>query len=256
MKTTSYVKVIFTGMLIVLSMSAVVQGKLALTTIKTNVVTNGDLDSALVAMRDAMDATNTPFYWLVAESQSGEGHYIFATPHESYSIMDVNWPAAIGEAMSEAELIEFVNDLRTSIKSMSTTRYNARPDLSRAAPEGMNEAVPDAVVLIHLDVVEGKQRQFEDFVKQVIAASDTTAPNTYWQMMSPAFGTNDYLVVATIPQWEDLDTPGKSVSQRIIEHFGERRGERMVEAASGYLHSATNQLYRTRPDVSRPHPGE
>jgi hypothetical protein len=256
MKTTSYVKVIFTGMLMVLSMSAVAQGKLALTTIKTNVVTNGDLDSALVAMREAMDETSTPFYWLVAESQSGEGHYIVATPHESYSIMDMNWTAAIGEAMSQEEMLKFVSDLRTSVKSMSTTRYNARPDLSRAAPEGMNEAVPDAVVLIHLDVVEGKQRQFEDYVKQVIAASDTTAPNTYWQMMSPAFGTNDYLVIATIPQWENLDTPAKSPAQRVIEHFGERRGGRMVDEAGGYLHSATSQLYRTRPDVSRPPPGE
>jgi hypothetical protein len=76
----------------------------------------------------------------------------------------------------------------------------------------------------------------------------------YWNMLAPAFGTNNYLVTAFIPQWELLDVPAKSVAQRVIEHFGERRGGQIMEAANEFVLNVKTELYRTRPDLSRPPP--
>lgn len=229
---------------------AYAQEHLALTTIKLNPFTDGQFESALGTLRSAMNESGTPFYWLVAESQSGEAHYLFAQPYSSFSVMDIDVDSGIGAALGQDEIETLVSNLQSSISSASTARYVGRPDLSRSNPEESN-AVPDAVIIIKIQPANGMADELEAYMTQVIEATDATAPNVFWNTMSPTFGANHYIVVVTVPEWEDLDTPAKSVNQRIIEHFGERRGERMVENSAGYIANLETNLYKTRPDLAR-----
>ena len=241
------------AILILFSYSVAAQQNIALTTIRTN---SGTLaDPVFNTIRQAMEETNTPFYWLVAQAASGEERLMVATLYDSYSFMDVNWTGAIGQALAPDELVQFGNAISTSFKSITTARYRARPDLGRTPPpvQGV-QPPPDAVVTLEIEVANGRNADFEAWALQVVEATETSAPDMYWNMLAPAFGTNNYLVTAFIPQWEMLDVPAKSVAQRVIEHFGERRGNQMLEDSNEIVLSVKTELYRTRPDLSRPPP--
>ena len=241
------------AILLLFSLNVSAQQNIALTTIKTK--PGSVVAPIFTTLRQAMDETRTPFYWLVAQAASGEERLVIATLYDSYSFMDVNWTGALGQALETDELVQFGNAIQNSFLSMSTARYVARPDLSRqpATPPPPNTP-PDAVIMLDIEVAPGRNADFEAYARQVIEATDATAPNLYWNMVSPVFGTNNYLVSVFIQEWEMLDTPAKSIVQRVVEHFGERRGGQLVENANEFVVSVKTDLFRTRPDLSRPAP--
>lgn len=143
--------------------------------------------------------------------------------------------------------------LEAAVESITTTVYVARPDLSRPAPE--SDTTPVAVLYIDLNVRLGMERQFEDYAKKVIEATNAVAPNAYWQMRQRMFGPGNaagYRVVVTFQQWADLDVEPKPIPQRMVEHFGADEAARLEESGLASIQGINERLNRVRSDLARP----
>jgi hypothetical protein len=229
--------------------------KFSSVTIEVKPGMNGQLEEVFTKFRDAVEQTNGPQRWLTSQSMSGNAIYTVNVPFATWA--EFGPPPAGGDplfaAFGEAEARRILGLLESSVESTTTTVYVARPDLSRPAPE--SDATPVAVLYVDLTVRLGMEPQFEEYVKQVIEATNAAEPNAYWQMRQRMFGpgnTTGYRVVVTFQQWADLDAEVKPIPQRMEEHFGAEEGARLMTAGLGTIQGINERLNRVREDLARP----
>lgn len=239
------------AVLMSVSVGARGQGFVDISTWHLKPFTEGMLVDAIGMVKEALDEADSSFGWLASSSESGDERVMVALPHDSMGDLANDPLAVLASVLSPEEGEQLTANLRNSVSHISNARYVMRPDLGRQPPD-TGGVPPAAVITIELEIANGRNADFEAYVGNVIEATEATAPGATWLMMSPAFGTNNYLVVVLIPEWSMLDTPSKSVDQRVIEHFGERRGGQMVEASRSMVVGMKQDLWRTRPDLARP----
>jgi hypothetical protein len=186
---------------------------------------------------------------------SGNAIYTVNVPFATWA--EFGPPPAGGDplftAYGEDEARRILGLLESSVESTTTTVYVARPDLSRPPPE--SDATPVAVLYIDLNVRLGMERQFEDYAKKVIEATNAVEPNAYWQMRQRMFGPGNaagYRVVVIFQQWADLDVEPKPIPQRMEEHFGADEAARLEESGLASIQGINERLNRVREDLARP----
>lgn len=226
------------------------QGIMQIVTYHMNPSSESRFVAAVTTVKETMEETNGSAYWLAAQSASGSSSFMIAVPHASFTELGSDPLAVLGDVLTQEELGALGENMQASVSHVSRAFYANRPDLGRAAPA--TDAVPDAVVTIEIEVAAGRNSEFEDWARKVVEATEATAPGAYHTMMSPVFGTNNYLAVVIIPKWADLDGNTKSVQQRILEHFGQREGQRMLEENRSVVLGTTTNLWRTRAEIARP----
>lgn len=229
--------------------------KFSSVTIEVKPGMNGQLEEVFTKFREAVEQTNGPQRWLTSQSMSGNPIYTVNVPFATWA--EFGPPPAGGDplfaAFGETEARRILGLLESSVESITTTVYVARADLSRPAPE--SDATPVAVLYIDLNVRLGMEQQFEDYVKQVIEATNATEPNAYWQMRQRMFGPGQaagYRVVVTFAQWADLDVEPKPIPQRMEEHFGAEEAARLATAGLATIQGINERLNRVRSDLARP----
>ncbi|HEY7673238.1 MAG TPA: hypothetical protein VIC71_13570 [Gammaproteobacteria bacterium] len=229
--------------------------KFSSVTIEVKPGMNGQLEEVFAKFRDAVEQTNGPQRWLTSQSMSGNAIYTVNVPFATFA--EFGPPPADGDPMVKAygedEARRILDLLEDSVESITTTIYVGRPDLSRPPPE--SDTTPVAVLYIDLTVRLGMEQPFEDYVKQIIEATNATAPTAYWAMRQRMFGpgnTAGYRVVVTFQQWADLDAEPKPIPQRMEEHFGAEEGARLMTAGLGAVQGINERLNRVRSDLARP----
>jgi hypothetical protein len=229
--------------------------KFSTVTIEVKPGMNDQFEEVVRKFRDAVEQTNGPQRWLASQSMSGNPIYTINVPFATWAEFGpppAN-PNPLVAAYGEEEAGRILGMLRDAEEGSTTTIYTARSDLSRPPPE--SDATPVAVLYIDLNVRLGMEQQFETYAKQVIEATNATAPNAYWQMRQRTFGPGiaaGYRVVVTYPQWADLDVEPKPIPQRLQEHFGAEQAARMAEAGLASIQGINERVNRVRSDLARP----
>jgi hypothetical protein len=140
----------------------------------------------------------------------------------------------------------------SSVANVSSVAYVDRPDLSRAGQPAPADGDVAAVIYIDIQVRPGMAPQFEAFARQLVEATDTAAPDAYWNMMMTSFGPGGhYRAVVVVDDWEDLNTPAIPAPQRLVEHFGAVQGSGIDQEGRSAVESIHVKLRRTRPDLAR-----
>ena len=229
--------------------------KFSSVTIEVKPGMNDQFEEVVRKFRDAVEQTDGPQRWLASQSMSGNQIYTINVPFATWA--EFGPPPASGDplvaAYGEEEAGRILGMLADAEESNTTTIFVARADLSRPAPE--SDVTPVAVLYIDLNVRLGMEQQFEDYVKQVIEATNAAEPNAYWQMRQRMFGPGNaagYRVVVTFAQWAELDVQLKSIPQRMQEHFGAEEAARLEELGIGAIQGINERLNRVRSDLARP----
>ncbi len=209
---------------------------------------NQQFEEYLKAFVAAADKTSPKLEWLSAQSMTGGPVYVFNRAFGSWAELGAAGPDFVA-AFGAPEAKRLAGLLQASVESVSTAIYRRRMDLSRPWPA--LEGVPDAVVHIFITVQGNMGPQFESFVGKVIEATAATAPNAYWLMDEPGAGATDYRVTVIAKSWSDLDKPDKPIPQRILEHFGQAEGQKLLAESNGAIEGIETRISRTRPDLGR-----
>ena len=92
---------------------------------------------------------------------------------------------------------------------------------------------------------------FEDYLKKLVEATDQAAKDTYWNTFAPGFGATPRQYGVRIPMnWVDLDTPYKSIPERLKEAFGERKGAKIYADGQAAITTVETSIRRNRADLS------
>jgi hypothetical protein len=232
--------------------------KFSVATVEVKPGMAGQLGEFIKKFRDAVEKTKGPQRWLASESMSGNSVLIFTMPFGTFADLANVAGDPLVAAYGEQEAARLLGTLQSAVASESTTIYTDRPDLSRPRPAPAGGAAgnpPVAVLYVDINVKAASVSQFESFVKKLIEATSATAPTEYWNMRQRMFGpgnTPGYRVVVQFPTWADLDKPGKSIEQRIREHFGAEEGDKLLAANADTILGVNQRLARVRSDLARP----
>ena len=212
---------------------------------------NGQFVEFMTAFKEAADEIDYPMYWLTSQSAvGGTNNYTFHRYLPTgWNELEVSPGGVLGQVHNDREVERLLGLYNASAAHASSAGYNDRPDLSREGPE---PTVVDAVTYIDVTVHQGMNQQFEEYVRQIITATDAVAPDIHWTMRSPSHGAdNAYRVVIAYEDWADIDAPGTPVPQRLIDHFGAARGAKIWAEGQEAIERIDTSLRRTHPDLTR-----
>ncbi len=202
---------------------------------------------------EANDKLETDFYWSASSIQYGPaGSYTFARWHDSTATLQANPRNVIAEAFGEEAAREWAAGIAETLAESQTGVWMERPDLSLMPPEDMV-----AVNLLFLQVVIEPfgNEAYEEYLQKSAEASRAIEPTGYYTAHAPVWGAeNTYAFVTPLPNLGELGPPPSSVPERIIEHFGEREGKRLLDARLDLVVTQQSVLSNLRPDLSRPPP--
>lgn len=196
----------------------------------------------------AADQVGTTPSWSASSPAIGSTtRYVFARPFSSFR--ELASPLnPMTEVYSTEEIARLQEIFRSSVFSSRTVTYDVRPDLSRPAPQGGPE--PEVALATLIDVRLGKLVQFEIYAMKVREATAKVAPDEYWTMYAPGIAAGNTYLVLSPTTWAKLDDRASPISQRLMEAFGRREGQEIVDSGLETISSVSSQLRRIRPDLS------
>ena len=137
---------------------------------------------------------------------------------------------------------------QNSVSSTESYIIIPRPDLSVAPPEF--ETPPEVLLLISVTVKNGMGAEYMEHLEKLAEATKATSPGVYYSAFQPGLGSGPIWRFGIAMDWEDLDTRGKPIPQRLMEHFGARKGEKISTTGQAAVESVVYVVNRIRPDLS------
>ena len=178
-----------------------------------------NFEEVSMKFKQAADRLKTPAYFGFSPAIGNNGRYTFASPFNSFAVFGTDSYIVI-----------------------------PRPDLSVAPPAF--DSPREIVLLITVTIKPNKGEQYVDFLEKLVEATKATAPEQYWSTYQPGFGSGPVWRFGISMNWADLDTAGKSIPERLNEHFGKRTGERIYQDSQDATESFEYTVQIIRPDLS------
>ncbi len=195
----------------------------------------------------AADKVKSTPYIGYSPAFGNDGQYAFASSFSSFTQF-ANEENPMAQVYEAEELMEIGSLFQEATTATETFVIIPRPDLSVPAPEF--EKPPEILMLIEVTLKNGTGPAYAAFLAQLKEASMATAPDLYWNAFQPGLGSGPVWRFGIAMNWADLDTPGKPLPQRLTEHFGERKGERIYQESLDAVESVHYSIARIRPDLS------
>lgn len=188
-----------------------------------------------------------PTYYGFSPAIGADGLYGFASPFNSFTDLSAQRNVFV-EAFGEKEAERLGKVFASAVTSTSSYILVPRPDLGVANPDATG---PTEIAMgIQITVKNGMQQQYADYLTKLVEASKATAPGAYWTTYQPGIGTGGVWSVRVGTTWANMDTPTKPLNDRLVEHFGKRAGERIIEDGQDCIESVEYSIQRYRADLS------
>ena len=152
------------------------------------------------------------------------------------------------DAFGEEEAARLGGLAAQSIESTHVAFYEPRLDLSHPPPEGSGP--PDALTFSDLTLNPGTAQQYVEMSLKTREASVAVLPDAHFIVFMPDIGADAVRVVGLVRSWSDLDEPFINPGQRVMQHFGQEEGGRIVAQAGETISGFDVSLHRPRPDLS------
>lgn len=159
---------------------------------------------------------------------------------------DLKFRAVVAEAFGEEEAARVAAQFDGAVAETRAETFVPRQDLSRSMELGPFEIV----LVIRVEVVNGRQQAFEDFIHKLVEATDKVAPDQTWFGYAPGIGAGTTYRFAIPMNWADLDDPGLSIPERLTKHFGEEEAAAILAANVENTVEVGNAITVNRPDLS------
>lgn len=177
-----------------------------------------------------------------------DGQYAFASPFAMFAELS-NQRNILAEAYGPEELAKISETYQKTVVSTESYIVIPRPDLGIPGPE--MDTAPEITMSIAIKVRTGMDQQYQDYLTKLVEATKATAPDTYWSTYQPGPGAQGIWAVRINTTWADFDGPaGKSIPQRLNEHFGDRVGKKIYKDGTASIESIEYTISRFREDLS------
>jgi hypothetical protein len=206
-----------------------------------------NFEEVSMKFKQAADRLKTPAYFGFSPAIGNNGRYTFASPFNSFAVFG-NPRNVLAEGYEGEELARLGELFQESVVNTDSYIVIPRPDLSVAPPAF--DSPREIVLLITVTIKPNKGEQYVDFLEKLVEATKATAPEQYWSTYQPGFGSGPVWRFGISMNWADLDTAGKSIPERLNEHFGKRTGERIYQDSQDATESFEYTVQIIRPDLS------
>ncbi|MDA0927134.1 MAG: hypothetical protein O2861_03535 [Proteobacteria bacterium] len=205
----------------------------------------GQFETFVRNYKAAAEAIDWPTAWTASQIAVGNTNsYTFVSAFTSHSQLSVPSAALLSQAHSADEVVEIVQDLRESVKSLVTGTYYLREDLSNPFPQAMSN--PEVFVTIGVNIEPGTNLDFEYWIQRVADASDSN----FWNGLVKGYGEGFNYVFRTPTSWAALDQAPTSPQQRVLDQYGPIAGTAITDLAAGSAVEAVYNLVVNRPELS------
>jgi len=188
-----------------------------------------------------------PDYIVFSNAIGNSGQYAFGSEFGSFGELAIQ-RRLFAEVYEPEEVERLVGLIQKSVKSTNNFIVVQRLDLSNPAPD--SDTPPEIVLSIGIEVDRNKIEQFEDYLKSVVEATKATDPATTWTTYQPGLGARGLWSVRVGMKWTDLDSQPKPILQRLVEHFGSRKGEKIFASGQDAINNLESNVERVRIDLS------
>jgi len=188
-----------------------------------------------------------PAYGVFSNAIGNSGQYSFGSGFGSFGELAIQ-RQLFAEVYKPEEVERLVGLIQKSVVSSNSFIVVQRIDLSNPAPD--SDTLPEVVLAISIDVDRNKTAQFEDYLRSVVEATKATDPGTTWSTYQPGLGARGIWGVRVGMKWKDLDSQPKPILQRLIEHFGNRKGEKIFASGQDAINNIESNVERVRVDLS------
>lgn len=216
-------------------------------TVKVRPGMNPQFEEFIHALAKAARQQSSKSYWRVAQSMTGAPTYTLNVAMSGWADM-ANPGPQLEKAFGKDEAARLGGLAAASVESLDRAFYTSQPDLSNPPAEG--NSAPAAVVFFDIALKPGMEQQYVAAARKTNEASKAVLPNAHYIVMMPGMGAKGVRVVGIVQSWSDLDKPIMNPGERVIKHFGQDQGNRIVAQANGAISNITATLHRTRPDLS------
>jgi hypothetical protein len=206
-----------------------------------------NFEAVSAKFKAAADKIGSPAYAGYSPGIGNDGQYAFVSPFDSFKIF-ADQQNVMAEVYEDAEMAEIGAMYQGAVRNEESYIIVPRPDLSVPPPEF--ESPPEVNLLISVTVKNGMGAEYAEFLGKLAEATKATSPETYYSVYQPGIGSGTVWRAAIPMDWEDLDTPGKPIAERLSEHFGARNGEKINDAGQAAVESVQYDVFRIRPDLS------
>ncbi len=243
---TKFLKTIFACGLLTLSSIASAQLGFTVTRVEVEPGAAGQFETFIRNFKAAAEEANWPSGWTASQVAVGNtNQYVFVSPFQSHSQLATPVTALLTQVHSPDEVVEVVQDLRDSVRTLVTGTYYAREDLSNPPAQAISN--PEVIVSIAVDIEPGKNLEFEEWIQRVVGASDVN----YWNTFTKGYGEGpNYVFRSPMASWSDLDQAPVSPQQRVMDQYGPLAGSSILARGQGATASATYSLIVDRPELS------
>lgn len=208
-------------------------------------------EAVLRRFAEAHKKLDTKRYYFVSTNEIGSPTtYTFGRVFSSMSAMNEPPRNVIVEAFGEEEAAQIVASLDGRVISQRSMLYTIRPDLSPAPPD---DPTPPALInWLQVKIKPYGNAAYEAYLAKVAEATEKVAPQFPYTVFAPGAGAdNTYGFANPIATWEALDEgAGPTVPQRLVEAFGERQAQALLEGRAAVVESQSVVWVRPRPDLS------
>lgn len=187
-----------------------------------------------------------PDYFGFSTAIGSTGQYAFASQFKSFGDLAVQ-RQLLAEVYDAEEVERLVGLIQKSVVSSRSFVVIQRDDLSIPAS---NDSAPEIVLSISIDVDRNKTDQFVEYLKNLVEATKATTPDVTWTTFQPGLGARGIWGVRISMKWADLDTQNMPIPERLIKHFGNRRGEKIFASGQDAINSLEYNVDRIRLDLS------
>lgn len=216
-------------------------------TVKVRPGMNPQFEEFARALVEAARQQGADNLWRAAQSATGAPTYTFNIAMSGWVDMANPGPQLV-DAFGEEEAARLGGLAASSIESVDTAFYVPRLDLSHPPPEGSGP--PAALIFSDITVNAGMMQQYIELSRQTREASVAVLPDAHFVVFLPDIGADSARVVGFVESWGDLDEPLPNPGQRVIQHFGQTEGGKIVAMAGEAISGFEVSLQRARPDLS------
>jgi hypothetical protein len=205
-------------------------------------------ESVAKKFKEAADKLeDVPAYFAYSSVIGNDGQYIFAAPFAMFAEL-ANDRQILAEAYGPEELAKISELFQKTVVSTESYIVIPRPDLGISAPDPT--AASEITLSIAIKLRMGKEEQYQEYLKKLVEATRATSPETYWSTYQPGPGAKGIWAVRINTSWAEFDVQGKSIPQRLNEHFGERAGKKIYDEGNASIENIEYTISRFRLDLS------
>jgi len=207
--------------------------------------TNQQFEAFIRKFKEGAENTNAANGWATSQTAVGNTSlYSFVSPFNSFEELSTPVTALLGQAFTPFEAAEMLESFSEVVISSTSGTYHAAANISKPAAEAIPN--PEVISSIAVNINPGMQIQFEAWVEKVVEASDGPT----WNAFSKSFGEGPDYVFRTPGNWALFDNGASSAQQRVLDEFGSREGQIIVDSGNAATQSRSNSLLTNRPDLS------